>query len=127
MARALLAATAVVGTLALAGPSPAAAQGGAGLYAPFPQGTGSERGARVFFGGLIPTSVSADELSDGVVLPAGRALRAAPPGLPEPSRRAGLDGNPDGGTGWLVGAMLAVLAALGLVALALRGRPSEAL
>ena len=83
--------------------------------------------ARAFFGDLLPTSVSADALSDGVVLPAGRALRAAPPAPPEPSRRAGLDGNPDGGTGWLVGALLAVLAAVGLVALVLRGRPSEAL
>ena len=126
MARALLAATAVVGTLALAGPSPAAAQGGAGLYAPFPQGTSSDP-ARAFFGDLLPTNVSADALSDGVVLPAGRALRVAPPTPPAPSRRAGLDGNPDGGTGWLVGALLAVLAAVGLVALVLRGRPSEAL
>lgn len=126
MARALLAATAVVGTLALAGPSPAAAQGGAGLYAPFPQGTGSDP-ARAFFGDLLPTNVSADALSEGVVLPAGRALRSAPAAPPGPSRRAGLDGNPDGGTGWLVGALLAVLAAVGLVALVLRGRPSEAL
>jgi hypothetical protein len=124
MARALLAAMGVLGTLALAVPSAATAAPGAGLYAPFPQGAGSER-ARAFFGDRIPTSVSADALRDGIVLPAGRHLSGAPVD-PAPSLRAGQGGDPDGSGGWLVGAALAAGAAAGLIAFVLRRSPSEA-
>jgi hypothetical protein len=124
MARALIAAMAVVGTLAVALPSAASAEPGAGLYAPFPQGAGSDR-ARAFFGDRIPTSVSADALRDGIVLPAGRHLSVARVD-PAPSHRAGQGGDPDGSQGWLVGAAVAAGAAAGLIAFVLRRRPSEA-
>jgi hypothetical protein len=124
MVRALIAAMAVVGTLAVAAPLAANAEPGAGLYAPFPQG-GSDR-ARAFFGDRIPTSVSADALRDGIVLPAGRHLSGARVD-PAPSHRAGQGGgDPDGSGGWRVGAALAAGAAAGLVAFVLRRRPSEA-
>jgi len=124
MARALIAAMAVVGTLAVAVPSAATAEPGAGLYAPFPQGAGSDR-ARAFFGDRIPTSVSPDALRDGIVLPAGRHLSGARVD-PAPSNRAGQGGDPDGSGSWQVGAALAAGAAAGLIAFVLRRRPSEA-
>jgi hypothetical protein len=124
MARALIVAMAAVAALAVAVPSAASADPGAGLYAPFPQGAGSDR-ARAFFGDRIPTSVSADALRDGIVLPAGRHLSDARVD-PAPSHRAGQGGDPDGGQAWLVGAALAAGAAAGLIAFVLRRRPSEA-
>ena len=123
MVRVLIAAMVVVGTLAVAAPSAANAEPGAGLYAPFPQGAGSDR-ARAFFGDRIPTSVSPDALRDGIVLPAGRHLSGARVD-PAASHRAG-GGDPDGSGGWIVGAALAAAAAAGLVAFVLRRRPSEA-
>ena len=124
MPRALLATMAVVGMLALAGPPSANAQGGAGLYGPFPEPVRRQQ-ARDFFGDLIPTSVSAGALQNGAVLPAGRPLAAAGPGDLAASRRAGVVGDPDGGSAWLAGAALAAAAA-GFAVVVLRRRPSEA-
>jgi hypothetical protein len=125
MARALIAAVALVGTLAMAGPPPAAAQGGAGLYGPFPEPVRTAR-ARDFFGDLIPTSVSAGALRHGVGPPAGRALATAGAGDLAASRRAGIGGDPDGGGAWIVGGAIAAAVGAGLVAMVLRRRPSEA-
>jgi hypothetical protein len=124
MARALLAALALVGTLAMVGAPSAAAQGGTGLYGPFPEpaGRGVSRG---FYGDLIPTSVSAGALRRGVVLPQGRRLAAAGSGDLGASRRAGIAGHPDASAGWVVGAALAAAAAAGLAAVVLRRRPPE--
>ena len=125
MPRALLATLAVVGMLALAGPPSANAQGGAGLYGPFPEPVRRQQ-ARDFFGNLIPTSVSAGALQNGAVLPAGRPLAAAGPGDLAASRRTGAVGDPDGGAAWLVGGALAAAAAAGFAVVVLRRRPSEA-
>jgi hypothetical protein len=123
MARALLAASALVGTLAMVGAPSAAAQGG-GLYGPFPEPARPEA-SRGFYGDLIPTSVSAAALRRGVVLPQGRPLAAAGPGNLAASRRAGVAGHPDAGTGWVIGAVLAAAAGAGLAAVVLRRRPPE--
>jgi hypothetical protein len=122
MARASLAAVAVVGTLVLAGAPSASAQGGAGLYVPFPRLERTDR-ARAFFGDLVPTSVSAATFGRGVVLPAGRSLEAAAPLAAPASDRAGSGGDPDGGAGWLAGAALVAIAAVALAAALLRRRP----
>jgi hypothetical protein len=124
MARALLAALALVGTLAMVGAPSAAAQGGTGLYGPFPESARPEA-SRGFYGDLIPTSVSAGALRRGVVLPQGRQLAAAGSGDLAASRRAGIAGHPDASTGWVVGAALAAAAAAGLAAVVLRRRPPE--
>lgn len=124
MARALLAASALVGTLAMVGAPSAAAQGGNGLYGPFPEPARPEA-SRGFYGDLIPTSVSAAALRRGVVLPQGRPLAAAGPGNLAASRRAGVAGHPDAGTGWMIGAVLAAAAGAGLAAVVLRRHPPE--
>jgi hypothetical protein len=123
MARALLAASALVGTLAMVGAPSAEAQGG-GLYGPFPEPARHEA-SRGFYGDLIPTSVSAAALRRGVVLPQGRPLAAAGPANLAASRRAGVAGHPDAGTGWVIGAVLAAVAGAGVAAVVLRRRPPE--
>ena len=123
MARALLAASALAGTLAMVGAPSADAQRG-GLYGPFPEPARREA-SRGFYGDLIPTSVSAGALRRGVVLPQGRPLAEAGPGNLAASRRAGVAGHPDASTGWVVGAALAAAAGAGLAAVVLRRRPPE--
>jgi hypothetical protein len=120
MARALLAAAAMVGLLALAGAPPAAAQGGAGLYVPFPKLGRTDR-ARAFFGDLVPTTVSAAAFDRGVVLPAGRSLATL--GAALASDRAGSGADPDGGAGWLAGGALVLAAGAALAVALLRRRP----
>jgi len=124
MARALLAAFALAGTLAMVAAPSAAAQGSTGLYGPFPEPAHREA-SRGFYGDLIPTSVSAGALRRGVVLPQGRALAAAGPGDLAASRRAGVAGHPDASTGWAVGAALAAATGAGVAAIVLRRRPPE--
>jgi len=124
MARALLAAFALAGTLAMVAAPSAAAQGSTGLYGPFPEPAHREA-SRGFYGDLIPTSVSAGALRRGVVLPQGRALAAAGPGDLAASRRAGVAGHPDASTAWAVGAALAAATGAGFAAIVLRRRPPE--
>jgi hypothetical protein len=123
MGRARLAAVAALATLLVGALAPAAfAQGGAGLYSPFPEPARPEK-AREFFGDLIPTSVSTNALRAGVILPAGRPLAAAGPGAFQASKRAGLVDDPDGGSGWLLGAAIVAAAGAGLAFVMLRRAP----
>jgi hypothetical protein len=125
MARALLAVTALIGTLAIGGTPPAAAQGGSGLYSPFPD-PARPGVSQDFYGDLIPTSVSGGELRRGVVLPEGRRLAAVGAGARAASRRGGVADRPDTSTSWILGAALAAAAGAAFAAVVLRRRPAEA-